>query len=215
GTTTAAPQAASQLTANDLITLTGDAVDFHGRGLMNLKFINGIESISGIGGNWSVDKDGKLAAKTITADMLTTKAITLTQADEMTTIDSATVLLGQSSAQVHNAAIKPSTRVFITFRKDPGSRWWVDEVGDGFFVVKTSDPTAQDSAFDYWLMQVDDKRTPPPVVNPAPDPSIAPVPVPDPTPVPAPDSSTPPATDQTVTPPQDTTPPAPDPTATL
>lgn len=75
-------------------------------------------------------------------------------------LDRVAIPSGQDYAQVHNAAITPDSRVFVTMKKNPGSQWWVDEVGEGFLVVKTAQPVIEDIPFDYRLVSTVDERTP-------------------------------------------------------
>jgi len=169
------------LFAGKLSELTVDAdLDFQDHGISNLAFLRGIDD------KWAIDETGLLRVTEVVTD-----AVRVRQSDQKTTLDRGTMAAGTDFVQVHNAAITPESRVFVTFRKSPGSAWWLDEVGDGFFVLKTTQPVAEDVPFDYWLIDVLDERTPPPPpaapdpVPPAPEP--APSPAPEPAPAPAPD----------------------------
>jgi hypothetical protein len=156
-----APQSTSQLTVNDVVTFTGSALDFNARGIMNLKFIDGIESISGIGGNWNVDKDGKLMAKAITTDMLTTKEITITADDQTQVIGESKMEVGNSSATITNPSIRANDRIFITFYGNTEGAWWISSRTDGAFTVSMQNVAPAELPFEYLVVHVDDKRTSP------------------------------------------------------
>ncbi|MEY4745368.1 MAG: hypothetical protein RL272_1313, partial [Candidatus Parcubacteria bacterium] len=150
--------------AGNLSTLTVGTTDFDGHDLLNAR------SIHGIGDAWSLDEDGRLTAMEVVTD-----SVRVRQSDTKTTLDRAVIASGQDFAQVHNSAITPDSRVFVTMKKNPGSQWWVDEVGDGFIVVKTAQPVTEDIPFDYWLVDVLDERTPPAATQaPAPPADAAP-----------------------------------------
>jgi hypothetical protein len=74
-------------------------------------------------------------------------------------VDSAVLKSGESFTQIHNPAVKGTSRIFVTFRENMDAHWWVADVMDGLFVLKTDKPMTQDVPFDYWVMQVTDQRT--------------------------------------------------------
>lgn len=162
----------------------------------------GISSLRGLDDIWSIDDTGRLVVKEVVVDQ-----VSIRQTDTKSTLDTAKVPAGQDYAQVHNAAINAQTRVFVTFRKNPGSAWWVEEVTDGLFVVKTALPVIEDVTFDYWLVQTLDERTAPqttvelpPAPAPEPEPQPEQPPAPEPQPVPEEEPETEPVPEQQPTP---------------
>jgi hypothetical protein len=143
------------------LTVEGQT-DYKGYGLVNVGFM------SGLNGTWSIDTSGNMVLKKLEADSLAIR-----QTDSLATIDTGFIPAGEAYTQVHNSAVKPTSRVFITFRTDPGGSWWLGEVGEGFFVVKLKQPAVEDSHFDYWVVDVLDLRMqplPPPIEeSPVPD----------------------------------------------
>jgi hypothetical protein len=126
------------------------ALDLASRTVLN------VGAMQGIDGLWNIDGNGKLTAKEVSAEK-----ISVTQTDTSSTLETGTMLSGETATQVHNPSVTSTTRIFVTFRKDPGSSWWVDEIGDGFFVLKVRQPVVEDVPFDYWIVGVNDMRSSP------------------------------------------------------
>ncbi len=118
--------------------------------------ITNIGTISGLNGVWSISSEGKLVIKEIEAEKYAVR-----QTDTTATIDSATMPSGADHVQVKNPAVTSTSRVFVTFRKNPKAASWVDEVADGAFVLKLDRAAEEDLTFDYWLVGVTDQRTVP------------------------------------------------------
>jgi hypothetical protein len=155
-----------------------------------------VGAIEGLDGAWSIDGAGAVRAHGVSAE-----TISVRKTDASKTVGEAVVIAGSDMVQVHDASITPASKVFFSFRKDPGGRAWIDEVGDGFFVLKLSAPAVEDLKADYWIIGVEDLSTPPappapaPAPSPTPDPVPAPAPAPDPAPSPAPEPAPAPAPD--------------------
>ena len=76
-------------------------------------------------------------------------------ADGTSSAGSVTILTGNTVAQVNNALVKPSTKIFVTFNAQLTGSWWVSDKADGSFRVVLSDPQTGDVSFDYFLVQTE------------------------------------------------------------
>ncbi len=132
------------------LVMDDSIADFASRALTGVGAIQGIDSL------WNIDGNGKLTIKEISAEN-----VSVTQTDTSSTMETGVMLSGEVVTQVHNASVKPTSRVFVTFRKDPGSSWWVEDIGEGFFTLKVRQPVVEDVPFDYWVVGVNDLRTSP------------------------------------------------------
>jgi hypothetical protein len=185
---------------------------------MNGQPIIRIGALEGLDGLWSIDGNGKMVMIEVVADTVTTKETKVKITDEKKTIGRSMIPSGSSGILVDNAAIKPTSEIFVTFKKNPASSWWIDEVNVGYFVIKTTLPVVEDVSFSYWVVDVVDETTPPasvieppPAEEPSPtaDPAPEPPPVTDPAPelppveelVPEPSPVVAPVAEEPVTPP--------------
>jgi hypothetical protein len=66
-----------------------------------------------------------------------------------------TILTGNTVAQVTNAYVKPSSKIFVTFNSEITGSWWVSDKADGSFRVVLSGAQASDVSFDYFLVQTE------------------------------------------------------------
>lgn len=73
---------------------------------------------------------------------------------EESTIGEGIVLSGTKETTIYNNNVKPTSKIFITFRGDYGGRWWASEIGDKYFKIALSEPALKDIAFDYWIVGV-------------------------------------------------------------
>ena len=76
-------------------------------------------------------------------------------ADGTSSAGSVTILAGNTVAQVNNALVAPSTKVFITFNSQITGSWWVSDKAAGSFRVILSAPQTVDVSFDYFLVQTE------------------------------------------------------------
>lgn len=67
----------------------------------------------------------------------------------------ASVLAGNTAAQVMNAYVLPTTKVFITFSSPVTGNWHVSDKQDGSFRVVLSEVQTADVSFDYFLIQTE------------------------------------------------------------
>ncbi|MBI5230047.1 MAG: hypothetical protein HY981_01980, partial [Candidatus Magasanikbacteria bacterium] len=127
-------------------------LDMAGQSIIN---IAGLKSKNG---TWSIDSSGNLVAKNIKADKVQTKELVIEkdQQDNKSTVGSATIKNGQTYIDIANDGVKSTSKVFVTFRGNPNSFWWISNQQDGKFTVSLSSPAAQDITFDYWLVNTTD-----------------------------------------------------------
>ena len=151
----------------------------------------GVLSISSSNGKWQIDEEGNLIAADIKANKVQAKEFVVEKdADAAkSTVGDATIKSGQSSIEIINEKIKKDSKIFITFRNNVGSFWWISNQEDGKFTVSLSAAPNQDATFDYWLINtavsadaVIEPVAPPPA-EPAEPPAEPPAP---PAPPPAP-----------------------------
>ena len=76
-------------------------------------------------------------------------------ADGTSSAGSISILAGNTIAQVNNALVKPSTKVFVTFNAQIAGGWWVSDKAAGSFRVVLSEPQVGDVSFDYFLVQTE------------------------------------------------------------
>ena len=65
------------------------------------------------------------------------------------------ILAGNVVAQVSNAYVATSTKVFVTFNSQITGNWWVSDKTGGSFRVTLSAPQTSDVSFDYFLVQTE------------------------------------------------------------
>jgi len=63
------------------------------------------------------------------------------------------------SAEIRTNQIIPSSKIFITFRNDYGSRWWINYQEKGLAIINIADPAVQDLKFDWWIVQTEPVET--------------------------------------------------------
>ena len=68
---------------------------------------------------------------------------------------SVTILKGNTVAQVNNAYVKSTTKVFVTFNAQVTGSWWVSDKATGSFRIVLSAPQTTDVSFDYFLVQTE------------------------------------------------------------
>ncbi len=68
---------------------------------------------------------------------------------------SVTILAGNTVAQVTNAYVKPSSKIFVTFTASTTGSWYVSDKQSGSFRISLSEPQTNDVSFDYFLVQTE------------------------------------------------------------
>ena len=147
-------------------------------------------------------EDGLLRFKSLTSRTI---VIEKTADPKNDSIGEGVIKAGETEIRIESTQIKASSKIFVTFRNDYESRWWVNDQGDGFFVVKIVQPLSGDIKFDWWVIGVAepfvenlnlDLSSPPTSSEPAQDesePAASPAPVESPvaseSPTPTPDIS--------------------------
>ncbi len=61
----------------------------------------------------------------------------------------------ETSVIIESNQVMPSSKIFVTFRSDYGSRWWIGYQEKGRFAVNISDPLSEDVEFDWWIVQTE------------------------------------------------------------
>ena len=59
------------------------------------------------------------------------------------------------SAEIKSNQIMPTSKIFITFRGDYGSRWWINYQEKGLAIINVVDPVVDDVKFDWWIVQTE------------------------------------------------------------
>jgi len=119
--------------------------------LCNNSLLN-VKSIISASGNWSIDENGYLAAKKITAEEYEIDARKKGEADA--TLGRATVPVGMSEILVNNNRVKKNSNIVVTFYGNPGGSWWISNQEDGWFKVTLSTGTGSEIDFRYWIQSV-------------------------------------------------------------
>ena len=70
-----------------------------------------------------------------------------------------TIAAGQTEYQINSGQIKADSKVFVTWRGDYGSRWWIDQQADGSATVKIAAPLANDVRFDWMVIGVETAKS--------------------------------------------------------
>jgi hypothetical protein len=70
------------------------------------------------------------------------------------------VFAGKTEVAVNHPGTELGSVIMVTFRGDYGGRYWVSDQRSGQFTVKLSVPATQDTKFDYWVMDKE-QRDPP------------------------------------------------------
>ena len=147
----------------------GENWDLGGKNILNVK------SIIGANGLWYIDEKGLLMAKEIKADKVQAKKFVVEKEANLkkASISEATISNNNSSVVVENELITPKVKIFITFRSNPNSFWWISKQEDGKFEVFLSKVAEGDLTFDYWIVGVED--APALETESAPAASVAPI----------------------------------------
>ena len=81
------------------------------------------------------------------------RLVAATDASGTSAAGSGSILAGNTVAQIANAQVLPSTKVFITFNGQVQGSWWVSDKANGSFRVVLAQAQATDVSFDYFLVQ--------------------------------------------------------------
>jgi hypothetical protein len=75
------------------------------------------------------------------------------------TVGEGAIPAGQTQTQIQSSKIKADSKIFVTFRGDYGSRWWIDSQTDGSAVIKIAQPLSNDVKFDWWVVGVSQENS--------------------------------------------------------
>ncbi|MEK9183375.1 MAG: hypothetical protein AAB849_02600 [Patescibacteria group bacterium] len=130
---------------------SGD-LDMAGRNILKVK------AITSASGAWSIDNDGLLVAKDVKADKVQAKQfiVAMDSDQKKSTVGEATIKVGGQSVEVENELVTEKVKIFVTFRANPQSFWWISKQIDGKFEISLSQNANQDVTFDYWLVGVEE-----------------------------------------------------------
>ncbi|OGH85119.1 MAG: hypothetical protein A2294_03990, partial [Candidatus Magasanikbacteria bacterium RIFOXYB2_FULL_38_10] len=136
-------------TNNNQLVMNADW-DFNGFSIFNLKALRGKDN------KWYIDEEGNLVAESVRSNKVQTKELIMEKdtADNYSTVGEGTIKSGENFVEIDNIAIKKDSKIFVTFRGNPGSFWWIADQSDGKFKIMLSSSASSDTIFDYWLMGV-------------------------------------------------------------
>jgi hypothetical protein len=116
-------------------------------------FASILDAFKGIG---SIFENGVAKFQSLIAQSFTIqKPADSTQA----TVGEGVISAGQTQTQIQSSKIKADSKIFVTFRGDYGSRWWIDSQTDGLAVIKIAQPLSGDVKFDWWVVGVEEAQT--------------------------------------------------------
>ena len=153
------PSATSQL-SNSVTSL----IDMKGQPII------GIGALEGIGGLWRLDGNGKFVTSAVEADSVQAGRMQIEMTEETQTTGEGVMTVGNSSVIVHNAAVQPNSRIFVTFYGNTEGSWWISRRTDGEFEISMSKVAVTDLKFEYWILGVVDNRPAPAAVELPPEP---------------------------------------------
>lgn len=100
--------------------------------------------------------DKIIGVKNLIADLIDTREIKITQNDNTSDniIGEGIIPAGATSTVIISNKIATSSKIFITFRSDYGSRWWIGDQTTGTSTVVIAEPLTADIYFDWWVIGV-------------------------------------------------------------
>jgi hypothetical protein len=120
----------------------------------------------------------------ITQLMVKTLAIEKNSDQTQSSIGEGLIPAENVSAEIRSNQIMANSKIFITFRGDYGSRWWINYQEKGLAIINVADPVAEDIKFDWWIVQTEPVEiTSTPIENPVEVPIEEPVASPSETPI--------------------------------
>jgi cell division septation protein DedD len=143
--------------------------------------------------------------------MVKTLAIEKNSDQTQSSIGEGVIKANETSVTIESNQVMPTSKIFVTFRSDYGSRWWIGYQEKGRFVVNVAEPKLDDIKFDWWIVQteqidVTQVASPTPIETaPIETPSSPSEPAPLETPSTTPTDTTTTPADTTTTPTTDTT----------
>jgi hypothetical protein len=116
-----------------------------------------VQSIVGASGDWSISADGIFISKEMKTKEMEAEGYKVKITEEKKTIGVAEIPQGETTFTVESSAARKSSRIFITFRGNPGGAWWISRQDDGWFEISLGSPAISDVKFDYWIISVLDE----------------------------------------------------------
>ncbi|HTK04414.1 MAG TPA: tail fiber domain-containing protein [Candidatus Eisenbacteria bacterium] len=108
----------------------------------------------------SLAPDGTMAVNLLNADLVRSRVYTVKNAGANKTAGTGVIPPGAGSVTVQNANVDAKSLLSITFKDDPGSRWWIGQQDPGSFTVRLAEPSATAIRFTYWIVGVEDGVSP-------------------------------------------------------
>ena len=71
--------------------------------------------------------------------------------DHITLMGSHSIHSNRTEELIYNDSVTCDSKIFVSFRGDPGCRWWIDDIASGAFKLKFSDHPADNTPFDYMI----------------------------------------------------------------
>jgi hypothetical protein len=109
-------------------------------------------------GLWSISADGRLVVREVETKLLKTEEIMVVQSASATAIAEGKVPKGKTSVVIKNGAMKPGSKVFVSFLADSNGNSWITDKADGAFTLRLKTAPKKDLPFEYWIISVDDQR---------------------------------------------------------
>ncbi len=104
-------------------------------------------------GNWKIDVDGSIVAKSLKADTVTAKEFVVNITDNTNPlIGDGVIKKGDRSVVVTNNKVTVVSKIFITFVNNPKVSWWISQKNNGSFEVSLDQLSNEDLHFDYWIV---------------------------------------------------------------
>jgi hypothetical protein len=110
---------------------------------------------SAFGAVGALIKNGLAQFGTLVADQF----VAATNSAGTSSAGTVNILAGNTVAQVNNAYVASSTKVFVTFNSPLSGNWYVSNKQPGSFRVILSAPQTSDVSFDYFLVQTEGQAT--------------------------------------------------------
>ncbi len=87
--------------------------------------------------------------------LIADKFVAATDSTGASSAGTATVLTGNTVAQVDNAYVLPSSKIFVTLIASTTGSWYISDKQVGSFRLVFSEPQASDVSFDYFIVQTE------------------------------------------------------------
>ncbi|MFA6585006.1 MAG: immunoglobulin-like domain-containing protein, partial [Candidatus Paceibacterota bacterium] len=100
--------------------------------------------------------------------LIADRFVAATNSEGSSSAGTVNILAGNTVAQVENAYVKPTTKIFVTLTASTTGSWFISDKKEGSFKLVLSAPQESDVSFDYFLVQTEGQvatSTPPEISN--------------------------------------------------